>query len=249
MIKLFYLVPQGDRRYEIVSAPPCTLSPLVDAHYRAFRDDLEKLSPSYWTDKTCWERFQCDYRRIAHLVCPDLVVEALTPQDRHSFFVSRGAGRLSHLELLLGYSEADPGAEEPLGVEILTTGQPHLDVIAELYLLGLPDIPWLVDTYSVTDLLVMSRHLWDRKLGRSGQVSQAQKDADYALFEGLVAQGVVSEARAQAKAELLFTTGLGAIATNAHRQGISAEDSQPSPPSHDRRQSRRHSGRWVYRPE
>lgn len=167
---MHYILQYVNGDWDIVFAPSITQSRRIIVLARLFKEAIAKDN-LWWmpeVDEILFDKYRPYYNKIGEAL--DITPSLLKPESRHSFFVTsklleyegQPLPELSELEVLLGFRPFEKAiaedTEEP-EKDIISTGDPFLDVIAQaLYLFKVPN---LENHYSLDDLAKMCKQIND----------------------------------------------------------------------------------------
>jgi len=208
----------GRLDFELIRPPALDQYDRVLGFWEVFREAIDETPKHLWHDQLLFERYRLYYDKLATLLHPSISVEALTPDSRHKFYVSRESVespdgillRLAGIQLLLGYEDTEiesapsSGDSGPVG-----TGRADLDIVASLIQLEVPGLEYLCSQYSVDELGLIAEHLWESRLAASGKVTERQRQEDYKTWQAARAANPEAMRAAEEEAQnfLLNRTG------------------------------------------
>lgn len=177
-----------DGNFEMVLLP-MVQHPLVSV----LRDRMRLQFPAQMSwhpemDSLLYNRLVIYYQKIAACLVPTFDVDRLTPVSRFRFFICSEPIEtehgylpgLSQLDQLLGYSYNHPIADPNKPAKaVITSGNPIVDLTAELLLVLKSDARWLMEQYSVEFLSQMLTQMAQRQDPEAQQRLQKEKDQEY----------------------------------------------------------------------
>jgi len=171
----------GDRLWVTL---PMSRHAIASTIYQEFKRHLVGVYPWMWElDGTLFPRLTPYYNQIAACMLPAFAPIDLDERSRHRFFVGgdrdeanpSAPSPLSQLERLLGLSYPDPTAK-PAPPPLITSGDPVIDLQANLLLMFKSDTQWLMDRHPIAHLSKLVVQAADQQDPNLRKTRQQERD-------------------------------------------------------------------------